>query len=84
LSGRANASGRREQTTWTVDFDRNSSRELRSRLQRYGVPDIRLHDLRHTHATLALRAGVHPKVLSVHPAKASIGSNTASSGRRTA
>jgi integrase len=26
-----------------------------------GVPIIRLHDLRHTHATLALAAGVHPK-----------------------
>lgn len=25
---------------------------------------IRLHDLRHTHATLALAAGVHPKVVS--------------------
>ncbi len=25
---------------------------------------IRLHDLRHTHATLALRAGIHPKVVS--------------------
>lgn len=25
---------------------------------------IRLHDLRHSHATLALRAGVHPKVVS--------------------
>lgn len=28
-----------------------------------GVPRIRLHDLRHTWATLALRAGVHPKVV---------------------
>lgn len=28
-----------------------------------GVPKIRLHDLRHTHATLALQAGVHPKVV---------------------
>ena len=27
------------------------------------VPRIRLHDLRHTWATLALRAGVHPKVV---------------------
>lgn len=27
------------------------------------VPTIRLHDLRHTHATLALQAGVHPKVV---------------------
>jgi integrase len=26
------------------------------------LPRIRLHDLRHTHATLALQAGVHPKV----------------------
>jgi integrase len=27
------------------------------------LPRIRLHDLRHTHATLALRAGVHPRVV---------------------
>ena len=29
-----------------------------------GLPVIRLHDLRHTWATLALQAGVHPKVVS--------------------
>jgi integrase len=29
-----------------------------------GLPSIRLHDLRHTHATLALQAGVHVKVVS--------------------
>jgi integrase len=28
-----------------------------------GVPQIRLHDLRHTMATTALRAGIHPKVV---------------------
>ncbi len=28
------------------------------------LPPIRLHDLRHTHATLALAAGVHPKIVS--------------------
>jgi integrase len=28
------------------------------------LPRIRLHDLRHTHATLALEAGIHPKVVS--------------------
>jgi integrase len=28
------------------------------------LPKIRLHDLRHTHATLALAAGIHPKVVS--------------------
>jgi integrase len=27
-------------------------------------PAIRLHDLRRTHATLLLRAGVHPKIVS--------------------
>jgi integrase len=31
--------------------------------KRAGLPPIRLHDLRHTHATLALRAGVHPRVV---------------------
>lgn len=29
-----------------------------------GVRRIRFHDLRHTHATLALQVGVHPKVVS--------------------
>ena len=28
------------------------------------LPRIRLHDLRHTHATLALQAGIHPKIVS--------------------
>jgi len=34
------------------------------RVRLAGVPRIRLHDLRHTHATHALRAGIHPKVVS--------------------
>jgi integrase len=29
-----------------------------------GVPHIRFHDLRHTHATLSLQAGIHPKIVS--------------------
>jgi len=28
------------------------------------LPRIRFHDLKHTHATLALQAGVHPKIVS--------------------
>lgn len=32
-------------------------------VKKAGLPHIRLHDLRHTHATLALQAGVHPKVV---------------------
>jgi integrase len=37
-----------------------------------GLPRIRLHDLRHTHATLALAAGVHPKVVSERPGHATV------------
>lgn len=35
-----------------------------SAVKNTGLPAIRLHDLRHTHATLALAAGIHPKVVS--------------------
>jgi integrase len=34
------------------------------RIRAAGVRRIRLHDLRHTHATLALQAGIHPKIVS--------------------
>ena len=37
---------------------------LRAAVKEAKLPEIRLHDLRHTHATLALQAGVHPKVVS--------------------
>ncbi len=40
------------------------SRLFAQNLRAAGLPPIRLHDLRHTHATLALQAGVHPKVVS--------------------
>ena len=29
-----------------------------------GITGVRLHDLRHTHASLMLKAGVHPKIVS--------------------
>jgi len=32
-------------------------------IRKAGLPHIRLHDLRHTHASLLLQAGVHPKVV---------------------
>jgi integrase len=38
-----------------------------------GLPRIRLHDLRHTSATLALVAGIHPKVVQERLGHASIG-----------
>lgn len=37
---------------------------FRPLLKRAGLPQIRFHDLRHTSATLALAAGVHPKVVA--------------------
>lgn len=40
------------------------SREFDRRIERWALPRIRLHDLRHTWATLALQAGIHPKVVS--------------------
>jgi integrase len=41
-------------------------------VRKAGIPRIRLHDLRHTHATLMLKAGVHPKVVSERLGHASI------------
>jgi len=40
------------------------SRSFARAMKTAKLPEIRLHDLRHTHATLALRAGIHPKVVS--------------------
>jgi len=42
-------------------------------IRRANLPHIRLHDLRHTHATLMLKAGVHPKVVSERLGHANIG-----------
>jgi len=33
-------------------------------VDRAKVPLIRLHDVRHTYATISLRSGVHPKIVS--------------------
>jgi len=40
------------------------SRYWRQAVKKAMLPTIRLHDLRHTHATMALQAGIHPKVVS--------------------
>jgi len=37
---------------------------FRRKVRALGLPVIRLHDLRHTHATLGLSAGVHAKVMT--------------------
>lgn len=37
-----------------------------------GLPIIRLHDVRHTYATMALRAGINPKIVSTRLGHASV------------
>lgn len=49
------------------------SREFERVIGQLDVPRVRLHDLRHTHATLALKAGVHPKVVSERLGHATVG-----------
>jgi integrase len=42
----------------------NMSQAFENIVRRAGLPTIRLHDLRHSAASLALAAGIHPKVVS--------------------
>ena len=69
-----------ERSTWGHDYQRNDlvftrqdgspihpdlfSQSFESLLRQSDLPRIRFHDLRHTHATIALRAGVPVKVIS--------------------
>jgi integrase len=50
---------------FTDNFDR--------RVKAAGVPRIRFHDVRHTFATLALSAGIHPKVVQERLGHSSVG-----------
>lgn len=49
------------------------SRTFTEQAERAGLQPIRLHDLRHTWATLALSAGVHPRVAQERLGHATIG-----------
>lgn len=42
----------------------NLRRDFRTLLARAGLPPVRFHDLRHSHATWLLAQGVHPKIVS--------------------
>ena len=42
-------------------------------IRKAGLKHIRLHDLRHTHATLMLKAGIHPKIVSERLGHSNIG-----------
>jgi integrase len=47
----------------TVYHPQSVSGAFERAVARSGLPVIRFHDLRHTHASLLLAAGVHPKVV---------------------
>lgn len=49
------------------------SQEFRRHVDAADLPHVRLHDLRHSYATLALKAGVHPKVVSERLGHATVG-----------
>ena len=52
---------------WTI------GQQLTVRARQAELPHVRVHDLRHTYATLALEAGVHHKVAGVRLGNANIG-----------
>lgn len=42
-------------------------------VKKAGLPAIQLHDLRHSYATLALKAGIHPRVVQERLGHANVG-----------
>jgi hypothetical protein len=63
---KASAASHPESITWTAE-------QLRAFLEGTRGSSLRLHDLRHGWATLALQAGVHPKVVQERLGHANIG-----------
>jgi integrase len=52
---------------------RSLSRAFRKFMRRHKLPKIRLHDLRHSHATHLLAEGVHPKIAQERLGHSSVG-----------
>jgi integrase len=50
-------------STGKPNSPRNILRHFKVVIAKTCLPEIRFHDLRHTHATLLLAAGVHPKIV---------------------
>ena len=42
----------------------NILREFKNHIKKAGVPEIRIHDLRHLHSTMLLKIGTNPKIVS--------------------
>jgi integrase len=52
---------------------RTIAKQFQRLADKAGVPIIRFHDLRHTHATILLTQGVHPKIVSERLGHSEIG-----------
>jgi integrase len=50
----------------------NYAMQLIKLVRRIGLEGIRLHDARHSHASLMLKAGIHPKIVQERLGHASI------------
>ena len=57
----------------TLPDPRYVSKVFKRVVQNTGLKPIRLHDLRHTHTTLMLKAGIHPKIVSERLGHSNIG-----------
>ena len=56
----------------TPFYPNTVSKKFSELVKKAGVPSLRLHDLRHTHATLMLKEGVNPKIVSERLGHASV------------
>jgi integrase len=56
----------------TPFYPNTVSKKFSELVKKAGVPRLRLHDLRHTHATLMLKEGVNPKIVSERLGHASV------------
>jgi integrase len=61
----------RSQAGGPIDPD-NVNRAFERHLTAAGLPHVRFHDLRHTHASLLIAAGVHPKAIQARLGHSSI------------
>jgi integrase len=60
----------------TRSTPKSFSRAFERIVARAGVPRIRLHDVRHTHGTLLIKAGIPVKVVSERPGHGNPGFTT--------
>jgi integrase len=73
LASTSVASAEAKASNGTMLHPERFTRGFSDAVRRLGLPAIRLHDLRHGWATLALQKGIHPKVVQERLGHANIG-----------